>query len=249
MSWILFRGAVITALMLLPQACLVRNSGPPHPSRAPELTEKAPASGFYHKVRAGETLRSIAQAYKVDLQALAEVNNIGSSEAPAADSELFIPRRSAPATVGRMAGSGESEVEPIASDRTLDWPVEGEVASEFGVHAGVQRNGIEIQAGNGAQVRAAADGRVGYSGLIKGFGAVVIIEHPERIRTVYARMKQALAANGNLVRRGDAIGTAESTGNGDRCPLYFEVRVGLTPRNPRSFLKPPSTGRQERGDG
>src|SRR5690606_28617101 len=52
-----------------------------------------------------------------------------------------------------------------ASSVTLDWPVRGEVVQRFGpVGLGERNNGINIAAPEGAEVRAAADGRVGYVG-------------------------------------------------------------------------------------
>jgi lipoprotein NlpD len=49
------------------------------------------AGGVYHRVKKGETLYRIAQAYKVNLQDLAEVNDIDNPEIIEAGSVLFIP--------------------------------------------------------------------------------------------------------------------------------------------------------------
>lgn len=47
--------------------------------------------GIYHRVKSGETLFAIAQAYRVDLQELAEINNIIHSDLIETDSVIFIP--------------------------------------------------------------------------------------------------------------------------------------------------------------
>jgi len=47
--------------------------------------------GVYHRVKPGETLWRISKAYNVDLQELAEINNITDSSRIAADSVVFIP--------------------------------------------------------------------------------------------------------------------------------------------------------------
>ncbi|MBN2439655.1 MAG: M23 family metallopeptidase [Deltaproteobacteria bacterium] len=47
--------------------------------------------GVYHRVKSGETLLSIARAYRVDLQELAEINNINSPDRIEVDSVIFIP--------------------------------------------------------------------------------------------------------------------------------------------------------------
>ena len=47
--------------------------------------------GVYHRVKSGETLLMIARAYQVDLQELAEINNIDNPNRIEADSVIFIP--------------------------------------------------------------------------------------------------------------------------------------------------------------
>lgn len=50
--------------------------------------------GVYHLVKRGETLSVIARAYRVDLQYLAEINNIDNPDRIEADSVIFIPEAS-----------------------------------------------------------------------------------------------------------------------------------------------------------
>jgi lipoprotein NlpD len=47
--------------------------------------------GVYHRVKSGETLAAIAKAYRVNLQELAEINNVSKSGQIETDSVLFIP--------------------------------------------------------------------------------------------------------------------------------------------------------------
>ena len=47
--------------------------------------------GVYHRVKSGETLAIIARAYRVDLQELAEINNIDNPDRIETDSVIFIP--------------------------------------------------------------------------------------------------------------------------------------------------------------
>jgi lipoprotein NlpD len=47
--------------------------------------------GVYHRVKSGETLPIIARAYRVDLQELAEINNIDNPDRIEMDSIIFIP--------------------------------------------------------------------------------------------------------------------------------------------------------------
>jgi lipoprotein NlpD len=47
--------------------------------------------GVYHRIKSGETLSIIARAYHVDLQDLAEINNIGNPDRIETDGVIFIP--------------------------------------------------------------------------------------------------------------------------------------------------------------
>lgn len=47
--------------------------------------------GIYHRVKGGETLSAIARAYRVNLQDLAEINNIANPDQIEADSVIFVP--------------------------------------------------------------------------------------------------------------------------------------------------------------
>ena len=51
----------------------------------------AHANGVYHRVKSGETLASIARAYHIDMQDLAEVNNIENLNLIGVDSVVFVP--------------------------------------------------------------------------------------------------------------------------------------------------------------
>ncbi|MFH2076422.1 MAG: peptidoglycan DD-metalloendopeptidase family protein [Pseudomonadota bacterium] len=47
--------------------------------------------GIYHRVKSGETLFAIARAYQVNLQDLAEINNISNPDQIEVDSVIFVP--------------------------------------------------------------------------------------------------------------------------------------------------------------
>ncbi len=53
--------------------------------------QKEPAKGIYHRVKKGETFRSIARAYHIKVQDLAEVNNISNPGLIEEGSVVFIP--------------------------------------------------------------------------------------------------------------------------------------------------------------
>ena len=118
----------------------------------------------------------------------------------------------------------------------LSWPVRGPITSPFGNRWGRLHAGIDIGAGSGTPIRAAKEGSVIFSGVMNGYGNVVIINHGEGLSTLYAHQSRLGAREGQAVGKGDVIGYVGSTGHSTGPHLHFETRVGGTPRNPRPYL-------------
>jgi septal ring factor EnvC (AmiA/AmiB activator) len=101
---------------------------------------------------------------------------------------------------------------PAASTTALDWPVRGDILRRFGpVGLGERNNGVNIGAAAGAEVRAAAAGRVGYVGDdLAGQGLTVLIVHRDGWRSVYGHLGTATVRDGDDIRAGQQIGTVET---------------------------------------
>ena len=231
--------AQVLAIALVAAFC----AGCPHrsadgttPWTAPQIQSQSPASGVYHSVLKNETLSAVAHKYHVDLQLLAEVNNLKPPYAIDEGSLLFIPAGSSDNKSQPSNGAPGPAREVEQFSEHLSWPVEGPVTSEFGVREGVQHNGITIQAPAGSPVRSAAEGIIGHVGAIPGYGNVVLIEHANRLVTVYGHLQRIDAKAGKPARQGQVIGTVGTSGRADTPSLYFEVRSRSQPRNPLFFL-------------
>jgi lipoprotein NlpD len=88
----------------------------------------------------------------------------------------------------------------------------------------------------GQEVRAAAAGRVVYSGTgIRGYGNLIIIKHGENWLTSYAHNRDSLVREGQEVSRGEAIAHM-GEGAPNKPVLYFEIRRNGKPVDPLSFL-------------
>lgn len=124
-----------------------------------------------------------------------------------------------------------------AASRFL-WPVRGRVISNFGPRAGgLHNDGINIAAPKGAPIRAAENGVVAYAGQgLRGFGNLLLIKHSGGWTTAYAHADRLLVRRGDLVKRGQTIGTIGSTGGVTRPQLHFEVRRGARAIDPRGQL-------------
>ncbi|MFH1117721.1 MAG: LysM peptidoglycan-binding domain-containing M23 family metallopeptidase [Pseudomonadota bacterium] len=231
-----FRLAVTLFFATVLLGCPHGGSGVPPPPESSSIRPKVSAAGIYHSVAPNENLWLIARTYDINLQLLAEVNNLKPPYILQPDSKLFIPGADGtkPVAVASSGGAAPPAVQDYSG--LLDWPVRGNVISDYGVRDGEFHNGISIQAGEGTPVRAAGDGKVGHVGSIPGFGNVVLIEHANRIVTVYAHLQETRTRIGTPVKRGQVIGTVGSTGRVQTPSLYFEVRSRSKPRNPLFFL-------------
>ena len=86
-------------------------------------------------------------------------------------------------------------------------------------------NGIDLMAPYGTEVLAAAEGKVVevlHQG--KGLGNMVIIDHGNGLRTVYAHLSDIYVAMNQRVSRGRVIGKVGSSGASFTASLHYEVR-------------------------
>ena len=125
----------------------------------------------------------------------------------------------------------------------LSFPVPGaRITSPFGprVHPifGDSRmhTGIDIGAGAGTPIRAAADGVVVHAGSRGGYGNATIIDHGNSLATLYAHQSVIHVAEGQRVTRGMVIGNVGCTGYCTGPHLHFEARVNGTPVNPVPYF-------------
>ncbi len=142
------------------------------------------------------------------------------------------------ALAARIQGSSGSYSPPDSSPSAagLIWPVNGPVVSPFGMRWGRLHAGIDIAAGSGTPIRAAASGRVVYSGWMDGYGNLVAIDHGRGLSTAYAHQSRIAVSNGQTVSQGQVIGYVGCTGHCFGPHLHFEVRINGTPVDPMGYL-------------
>ena len=96
--------------------------------------------------------------------------------------------------------------------------------------------GIDFKASVGDPVLAVADGVVSYAGVRSGYGNVIEIDHGNGYVTRYAHNSRLLGHVGDLVRAGQQIAKAGSTGRSTGAHVHFEVWTNGRVVNPRQFL-------------
>lgn len=97
--------------------------------------------------------------------------------------------------------------------------------------------GIDIGAGMGTNIFAAADGNVIVSGWNSGgYGNYVVIDHGGGITTLYAHCSSLLVSAGQRVTRGQVIARVGSTGISTGPHLHFEVLKNGAHTDPYAYL-------------
>ncbi len=134
---------------------------------------------------------------------------------------------------------------PISSEQPfselrgrLTWPVAGTLLRDFGQPraGGIKWNGVVLAAPHGREVRAVYHGRVAFADWLAGMGLLVIVDHGDGYMTLYGYNETILKNTGDWVAPGDAIATVGDSGGQAQPSLYFELRRGTRPENPRRWV-------------
>jgi len=97
--------------------------------------------------------------------------------------------------------------------------------------------GIYILGPSGAEVKAIFPGEVVYSGWLKGYGQMIVINHGSRYFTISAHLSQRDREQGDMVEKGEVIGLLGETGSLEGPRLYFEIRQKDDNLDPFKWLK------------
>lgn len=115
-------------------------------------------------------------------------------------------------------------------------PVQGRISSSFGMRGGRLHKGVDISAPPGSQIKASYSGTVSYTGFLKDYGNIIIVEHGKGIVTVYAHNEINLVKKSDKVNKGDVIARLGSTGRSTGPHLHFEIRVANKPVDPAKII-------------
>jgi murein DD-endopeptidase MepM/ murein hydrolase activator NlpD len=146
---------------------------------------------------------------------------------------------------------GELEVlEGLLRDRELRQATEiagkpvarGWVSSAFGRRVDPIRGGSAFHAGidftarRGTEVLAVAGGVVIYAGVRHDFGNMVEVNHGDGYVTRYAHQHELRVNVGEVVKRGQVLGTVGATGRASGPHLHFEVLKHGRNVDPRQYI-------------
>ena len=154
-------------------------------------------------------------------------DNIADLAAEAKNIEAMIQKEESKSS----GGSGGKEY----TDGQFTWPVPGwtRVSSDYGwrvcpFHGNEFHTGIDIPAGYGEPVVAAASGTVISACYQGGYGNAVLISHGGGIYTLYAHNSSLTVSPGQKVSKGQQVARIGSTGSSTGNHLHFEVRNGAS---------------------
>jgi murein DD-endopeptidase MepM/ murein hydrolase activator NlpD len=128
--------------------------------------------------------------------------------------------------VARETTIGALRKPPATCPIQLVWPVEAPVGQGFGPRGDRFHAGIDLLAGRGTPVQAAAPGRVEFAAFSSGgWGKLVVVVHRGGVRTMYAHLSKITVRTGQTVVTGQQVGLVGATGDATGPHLHFEVRL------------------------
>jgi len=125
----------------------------------------------------------------------------------------------------------------------LGWPVQGRVIEAFGRQVDPKfstitfNNGLKIAAAPGTDVHAIFPGTVLFSQWFKGYGNLIILDHGNRVFSLYGNLKSPAVTVGDRVSAGQAIAGVGEAEEAQAGYLYFEIRQDNKPEDPQKWLR------------
>ena len=194
-------------------------------ARLAEQAKRAEEAKRAEQVRRSEEQQRSAQALQAQ-----EEQQIERARVALKDQERKESARASEAAAMPKSGEGLK--------KGLRWPLRGTVMARYGTDRpeGGMWRGVLIKAPEGAPVHAVGGGTVVYSNWLRGFGNLLIVDHGEQYLSVYAYNQSLLKQIGDVVRAGDTLALAGSTGGQVDSALYFEIRHRGAAVDPLLFL-------------
>lgn len=97
--------------------------------------------------------------------------------------------------------------------------------------------GVDYGAPTGTAVRSVGDGVVDFAGVQNGYGNVIIVQHRNNLKTVYAHLSRMNVRKGERVDQGQNIGAVGATGWATGPHLHFEYRINGVYHDPLTVAR------------
>ncbi len=193
-----------------------------------------PMDGAYHEVKAGDTLQSIAERYRVDVSTIveSEYNDLEEPYQVQAGQRLVVPGGTRPLVPRYVQATAPPPTDAPRGSGSFMWPTSGYLTQGFWLG----HQAIDIGGPTGTPIHAADTGYVSATGWMGGYGNYIIVNHGNGFETLYAHLSEIRVIAGQGVQRGHLIGLMGSSGRSTGPHLHLEIRQGGIKRNPLGFL-------------
>ena len=173
----------------------------------------------------------------------------GSLVTPAAGRAIPVTPPAAMSTAGAVAVSAIRQPVPgvtrqaTPADSALSLEMAGRVSSAYGWRSDPLKGqtkfhgGIDLAAGYGTEVPAAAAGTVVTAQAQGGYGLTVVVRHPNGFESRYAHLSSLGVKVGDAVAQGQQLGRVGSTGRSTGPHLHFEVTEAGRRVDPEQFVR------------
>ena len=200
-------------------------------------------------VKSGDNLTKIAKSNDMTLQELVELNEIKSPYIIKPGQKLKVSSNEPIVVVQQSTKTNNNtkktevvqrkQIKTQKKTLSFTWPVKGNIVSSFGNKAnGLYNDGVNIGASKGTKFKATEDGVVAYVGNeLRGYGTIILIKHDDNWISAYAHCDSVNVSRGDMVDKGQIIGTVGDSGNVSSPQLYFSLRKGREAVDPVKYLK------------
>lgn len=175
-------------------------------------------------------------------QLVANIDKVLAQRKAEAERRALEARKKQPAS-GKVSVGGKKPTGAFAKQRgKLLMPALGKITGRYGqarANASGKSTtwrGLMIQARQGSDVLACANGQVVFSDWLRGFGNLIIVDHGDGYLSIYANNESLYKSVGDKVSRGETIASVGNTGGEERPGLYFELRRNGQPFNPLPWI-------------
>lgn len=199
-----------------------------------------PVEGVIYTVKKGDTLLTIARKFKVSVQAVAEFNYIFDASELAAGQKIVVPEAEIPPPPSKFIPpplASRSRLSPIpltayrepgspggveGSTGSFGWPLNTRTITQYFTRYHL---GIDIDGSTGDPVFASDGGIVLRAGWwLGGFGNAAKIDHGNGFTTTYGHLNQINVSVGQVVNKGQVVGSVGNTGRSFGSHLHFVVQ-------------------------
>ncbi|NLJ56822.1 MAG: peptidoglycan DD-metalloendopeptidase family protein [Firmicutes bacterium] len=213
----------------------------PHLIFPGEALDLLSVEGSMHTVNQGDTVESIAELYQSEPQLITAFNLLGEERNLTPGEKLVIPGGTLPAAEKKavqaaLLTSRYGLRDNLPASPAFDWPVSGRISSPYGWRQGTFHYGLDIAVPHGSTIRAAAAGVVAETGTKQGYGLMLILDHRDNWKTLYAHCSRLLVQENEKVSQGQPVALIGATGNATGPHLHLEIRHGKQRFDPQLYL-------------